>query len=741
MLTVGLAGNPNTGKSTIFNALTGARQHVGNWPGKTVAKKEGTLHLPDGDIVLVDLPGTYSLTSFSVEEVIARDFIVEDSPHAIVCIADAANLERNLYLVVQVLEMGVPTIVALNMCDVAAQRGIQIDTAKLSTLMGGIPIIATTGSRGKGLDTLRSAIADQTSRSKGPSEGSALHFSELLEKHIALLSQRIAAEPTLNRYAPRWLAIKLLENDTVVRANVAVVPSLGQAVDQAIAAIAQETGEDPDTLIADARYAFIRGLMRSAVTRPIRDVITVSDRLDGMLTHRLWGIPIFLLLMWTVFQVTANVSAPLKDFLTGVVGGPITHWAMNVLGVLGLNGTWVESLLVKGVVAGVGSVLAFVPVLLSLYFAISILEDSGYMARAAFVMDRLMNKLGLHGKSFLPLLVGFGCTVPAVYATRTLENEQDRKVTAFLATFMSCGARLPVYALFGSAFFGSAAGNLIFGMYVFGIGVAIVTSLLFTKIIFRDKPVPPFVMELPPYRIPDPKTVWTSTRQRTVGFVQKAGTVILVASVAIWLLLAIPVGKGQFGQVDPAESLFATASKVAAPVFAPAGFGKWQASGALITGLLAKEVVIATMGQVYVGSDTAASANAPTTFGQDVQEILTGFGRSMLLTVQEAINIVPHTINLIPGIKMPQLTLVSQSEAEEKPIALYTALNNAFTPLSAVAFCVFVLLYVPCMSATAALRHEFGVQWMLIQVAYTFGVAWFAATVVYQCGRLIGLGG
>jgi len=740
MLTIGLAGNPNTGKSTIFNALTGGRQQVGNWPGKTVAKKAGSLRVAGQDVVLVDLPGTYSLTSYSVEEIIARNFIVEETPGAVVCIVDAANLERNLYLVVQILELGVPTILALNMSDVATRRRIQIDCRRLSTLLGGVPVIATTGSRGIGLETLKAAIAEVIG-----SELSLLISPSLglqLDQEIEALRCLIATDPKLDCYPARWLAIKLLENDTEMLAKITHNATLTQALVHATARITNSTGEEPDILIADARYNFIGQAVKAAVTRPATEVVTVSDKLDRILTHQLWGLPIFFLLMWLVFQVTTQVSQPFQDFLNELMS-LFTKWTSHFLGALGLGETWLHSLLVNGIIAGVGSVLAFIPILFSLYLAISILEDSGYMARAAFVMDRLMNKLGLHGKSFLPLLVGFGCTVPAIYATRTLENEHDRKVTGFLATFMSCGARLPVYTLFGAAFFGAAGGNLIFAMYVTGIGVAVLTSLLFTKVIFKNKPVPPFVMELPPYHLPQLKTVLLSTWQRTMGFVRKAGTIILTVSVVIWFLLAIPAGAGlgDFAQVDPAHSLFGTVSQALAPLFAPAGFGTWQASGALLTGFLAKEVVISTMQQTYVGNSPVPTPERPTTFGQDVSGIFFSLGRSFILTVQEVVNIVPHTVNFIPGVAVPEANFLGlEAASEEKPTALYTALNGAFSPLAAVAFCVFVLLYVPCMAATTALRHEFGLQWLLLQVSYTLGVAWLAAVLVFQVGRWLGWG-
>jgi ferrous iron transport protein B len=442
--TIALAGNPNVGKSTLFNALTGVRQHVGNWPGKTVEKKEGRFSVEGQDYTVVDLPGTYSLTAYSVEEIIARDFIVNENPGTVVAVVDASNLERNLYLVAQILELEVPVIIALNMSDMAKQRGLTIDAAALSERLGGIPVVETVGNRSIGIDQLRRLIMEQTAQ-PGENIASKVTYGDALENEISALQAQIADDAALSRYHSRWLAIKLLENDEGVLEALQESGhgALISAAEQAASRIESQTGEDAETLITDRRYMFIADVVGGAVTRPRQRGETFSDRLDRVMTHPILGVPIFLLLMWIVFQFTANVSAPFLDWVDGLIGGPLTTWTASILAALGLTGTWFEALVVDGIIAGVGGVLVFVPVLMFLYIAIGILEDSGYMARAAFVMDRVMRAMGLHGKSFLPMLVGFGCTVPAVYATRTLENEEDRKLTGFLATFMSCGARLP----------------------------------------------------------------------------------------------------------------------------------------------------------------------------------------------------------------------------------------------------------------------------------------------------------
>ncbi len=739
---IALAGNPNVGKSTIFNALTGSRQHVGNWPGKTVEKKEGRLRLEGQDVIVVDLPGTYSLTAYSIEEIISRDFIINEHPGAVVAVVDAANLERNLYLVTQLLELEVPVILALNMSDIARGRGLTIDAAKLSTRMNGVPVIETVGNSGIGVDALKEAI-QQVAR---PNESIpvSIGYDNTLEVEIASLAEAISSFPELaQQYRPRWLAIKLLEADSDITERLVAYSTLIESADAAAERIENTTGEDAETLITDGRYTFISTIINGALTRPHEMVETTSDKIDRVLTHRLYGVPIFLLLMWVVFQITANVSAPFLDWIDGVIGGPITTWALSILGGVGLGGTWFEALIVDGVIAGVGGVLVFVPVLMSLYLAIGVLEDSGYMARAAFVMDRVMRAMGLHGKSFLPMLVGFGCTVPAVYATRTLENEDDRKLTGFLVTFMSCGARLPVYVVIGAAFFGASSGNLIFGMYLLGIAVALLTGWALKRTVYRDKPPQPFVMELPPYRTPRLRDVWRQTWERTSSFVRKAGTIILATSIVIWLLMAMPVGgDGSFNDVAPEDSVFGTVSEAASPIFAPAGFGDWQASGSLITGFIAKEVVVGTMSQIYVGEGGAEEEAEPTpTVFDDLRFIGTSFAEATVLTVQEVVNIVPRTVNIIPGISLPEADFLGAAGEEEDTTELESALTQVFTPLAAVAFTVFVLLYTPCMVTVAAMRQEFGTRFMLYQVAYTFAIAWLAAVIVFQGGTLLGLGG
>ncbi len=555
---------------------------------------------------------------------------------------------------------------------------------------------------------------------------SLVDYGREVEEEIARLQEAIEKVPALTaRYPSRWLALKLLEEDSeIVSQMEASVVGGGTILAQArksMAHLRNVYGDDAETIIADRRYGFISGLVKEAVRRPVEERLTLSDKIDKIVTNRVLGIPIFLVAMWFVFKMTAEVSGAYLDWVDGVIGGPITRWVVAILNLVGLGGTWFESLTVDGVIAGVGGVMVFVPVMLFLYFFLALLEDSGYMARAAFVMDRLMHALGLHGKSFMPMLIGFGCTVPAVYATRTLENEDDRKLTGFLVPMMSCGARLPVYAIFAAAFFPDNAGQFIFGLYLLGIVLAIVSGMVLKRTLFKDKPPSPFVMELPPYRLPTLKGILIHMWERTSVFVRKAATIIMAVSVILWFLMNIP-----WGVENPRDSLFGKGSAVIAPLLAPAGFGDWQAAGALVTGFVAKEVVVGTMSQIYVGEAEEEEAEEPTTFFQDLGEIVVGF-------VEATVDTVKATISLIPGVD-----LMGEGEEEEEDTALVQALQESFTPLQAVAFNVFVLLYVPCMVAIAAQRQEYGDKWTLFNAVYLTALGWVVSTLIFQVGRLMG---
>lgn len=731
-ISVALAGNPNAGKSTLFNALTGARQHVGNWPGKTVEKKTGALTRGDVRLDITDLPGVYSLSAYSLEEVVARDFILDERPDVIVAVVDAANLERNLYLVVQLLELETPGVVVLNMMDVADRQGLAFDVDQLSAALGMV-VVPATARRGHGLDETVAAIVAARAATGAPFR---LDYGPAIEAEIAALLAILDNAPAAGGlYPPRWLAIKLLESDAEMAAKVAALtggPRLLAAAEDGRARLEAALSEEADTLIADRRYGWIHALVGRAVRAERGETATLSDRIDHFATHRLLGIPLFLAAMWLVFKVTTDLSAPWVDWLDGVLTGPLSRWALALLDALGLGQTWVASLAVDGLLAGVGSVLAFVPVLLSLYFALAVLEDSGYMARGAFVMDRLMSRMGLQGRSFLPLMVGFGCSVPAIYATRTLNNQRDRVLTGLLVPFMSCSARLPVYVLFAAVFFPGRAGLVILGLYLLGIAVALGVGLMLRRTLLPADSAPGLVMELPPYRLPNARSIGFHMWQRTRGFLQHAASLILLTTLAIWLLTAIPVGgQGTFADTPVPESAFGRVSAVIAPTLQPLGFGSWQAGGALLSGLVAKEVVVSTMAQIYSGSDDGAEVEASTFFG-DVVEIITTFGRA-----------VADTLRAIPGIIGIDLTADDAGEEASLSAAIradFDATSGGHAAAAGLAFMVFVLLYTPCMAAIAAERHELGSKWMWLSLLGQLAIAWVVALAVFQIGRLLGGG-
>jgi ferrous iron transport protein B len=538
-----------------------------------------------------------------------------------------------------------------------------------------------------------------------------------------------------SKFNTRWLTIKLLEEDAVLQNNIAEMPGGQNVLDEvqnSIDRLRGIYGDDVETIIADRRYGWINGLVREVVTRSNSSRRTFSDKLDRIITSRILGIPIFMAMMWVVFKITTDLSAPMLDWVDGVISGPISRWASGLAALLGLGGSWVESLLVDGIIAGVGGVLVFVPVMAFLYIALAILEDSGYMARAAFVMDRLMHGLGLHGKSFLPMIVGFGCTVPAIMATRTLDNEKDRILTGLLVPFMSCGARLPVYILLASIFFPQNSGMVIFWLYLLGILIAILIGLLLKNTLFKGKALSPFVLELPPYRLPTLKGIWIHTWERTSAFVRKAWGIILITSVIIWLLLAIPVTGGAFADAPVEESAFATVSRGISPIFQPLGFNDWKLSGPLITGFVAKEVVVSTMIQVH-GLEEAEAVEAAPTFFEDVGEILVSF----LGAVWDTIRSIP----LIIGIDL------FEGEDASEPTEFTNAVETSFTSssaghaaIAAVAYMVFVLLYTPCMVAVAAEWKELGRNWTLLSVFGQFIIAWVVGFIIFQGGLLLGIG-
>ena len=699
-LTIALAGNPNSGKTTLFNAITGARQHVGNYPGVTVERKEGNCVFEGRPLRVVDLPGTYSLTAQSMDEVVARNFIVDERPDVVVVIVDASNLERNLYLATQIGELDVPMVLALNMSDVAESQGYRFDHDRLSALLGA-PIVRTVGHRGEGVEgLLRAAVETATS-------GERMHpmrvsYGRDVDRELEGLTGRVGADPSLAHYPARWLALKLLEGDAVLRRTVAAALPRDSAVlaqvRESVLRLERLYNDELEVVIAEARYGFISGACEQAVESTVEARHAVSDRIDQVVTNRVVGIPIFLVLTWLVFQLTFTLGEPPMEWIEAGFG-----WLGGVLTRL-LPAGYLRSLLVDGVIAGVGGVIVFLPNILLLFMAIAFLEDSGYMARAAFIMDRLMSKIGLPGKSFIPLLVGFGCTIPAVMATRTLSGRRDRLVTILIAPLMSCGARLPVYILLAGAFFApEEAGNVIFSVYLIGIVMAVLMARLFRTTLLRG-PTSPFVIELPPYRLPTVRGVLIHMWERGWLYLKKAGTVILVISMVVWALSTFPrqtelerdyakqmAGaateraahqlKRELAQKRLEHSYAGRIGGLIAPLLRPAGLGHWKVGTALFAGFGAKELVVASLGTLY------------------------GLG-----------------------------------ETGEESEALRAALRRELTPLQGYALMVFVLLYVPCLAAVAVIKRETNSwRWPLFTVFYTTALAWLVSTLVYQGGRLLGL--
>jgi ferrous iron transport protein B len=551
-----------------------------------------------------------------------------------------------------------------------------------------------------------------------------LDYGGKIEREIAkLLSAFEEFRFDTGRYSKRWLAIKLLEADVDIIAHVHKIPNGEHVIALAKRGaehVSSMLGDDVDLITADRRYGYINGIVRHTLHRSLVDRLTLTDRVDNIVTHKWLGLPVFFAVMYIVFRLVIDVSSPFLDWTDSVINGPIANW-MHLLLDLGSAPTWIHSLVIDGIVAGVGGVLVFVPGLLILYFFLALLEDSGYMSRAAFVMDRFMRVVGLHGKSFIPMILGFGCAVPAVYATRTIASRRDRVLTALLVPLMSCSARLPVYVVVGLAFFGARAGTVIWAMYALGIVVAMVAGMVFTHTILKPDVSSAFVLELPPYRQPALKSVLIHMWENTREFVRKAGTTILFASMVMWLLLNLP-----WGVTKQRDSYFGKVSSTISPIFAPLGFDNWETGGALVSGFMAKEIVVSTMSQIYLGGEEAEPVE-PTTIGEDVVGIGQGF-------VDATISSGKILLSILPGVN-----LVSD-EAEAEDTALSLALRENFTPLSAFALLVFVLLYVPCVATLGAIKHEFGTAWAVTSAVYQTTVAWIVAFLLYQGGRILGFG-
>ncbi len=600
-LKIGLAGNPNVGKTTLFNNLTGLNQHVGNWPGKTVEKAEGHYNYNNNRVDVIDLPGNYALSAHSIEEIVSRDFIVDEDSDVIVNIIDASNLERNLYLTVQMMELGANLVVALNMNKFAQDKGYTIDAKKLSDLLG-VPVVEIEANSKIGKDQLLKTIEEAA---KNPvNTVNRLSYGPELFDHLNELQTAIEEDKNLNDVPSRWIAIKLLEDDEIILDRIEDsskrnnILNTTEKVKKHFKDIYNESSEE---VIANARYAYIEGLLKEVLTKPATEKKTLTDKIDSIVTNRILGFPIFLIIMYLMFQITFTVAAPFQDMIDegfGILGEMVAT---------SLGDGMLTSFIVDGIIGGVGGVLVFLPQIILLFLIISFLEDSGYLARAAFVMDKVMHSLvGLHGKAFIPMILGFGCGIPGIMATRTMENEKDRLITMLIVPFMSCTARMPVYLLLVGAFFAAAdQTNVIFSLYVLGIVVAIIVAFILRKTLFDDMDAP-FVMELPDYKLPTLRGILMHTAEKSWGFVRKAGTIILAAAIIVWILSSFPAGV-EYGSQESAIGMIGTA---VAPVFAPLGFGSWQPAVALIFGLVAKEVVVGTFSSLFGVAEEGAGIAA-----------------------------------------------------------------------------------------------------------------------------------
>ena len=698
-LKIALAGNPNSGKTSIFNALTGSRQKVGNYPGVTVEKRTGHASYRGYDIEFIDLPGTYSLTAYSTDEKVARDYILDYRPDVIINVVDSGNLERNLYLTTQLLELECDMVIALNMWDEAQKMGVRIDTGKLEQLLGA-PVVSTVGHRCTGIDQLLKSAVDLHEDKAYLHRHAPVTYGSHVEDLVVDLTSNIDKCKSCGICpSKRWLAVKLLEGDLTTESKFITDPGelqmLQKSIRKKVRHIHKATGEDPEVILTDGRYGYITGILREVMTTEIGDRMKHSRQIDALLTHKLMGYPIFLLLIWLIFQATYVIGAYPQDWIeTGV--GMLGGWLGGIL-----PAGWFSSLIVDGIVAGCGSVLVFLPNIMILFMGIAALEDSGYMSRAAFLMDKLMHALGLHGKSFIPMIMGFGCSVPAIMATRTLESERDRKMTILLIPLISCSAKLPVYVLFAGAFFSKQAGNVIFSVYLLGIAVAIGVAQILRRTLFRQE-VAPFAMELPTYRVPTVKSVVMHMWERASIYLRKIGGVILIASMVIWALGYFPrlspdvlevntsspdqveiLNQAQYRQEQLTYSMIGRIGQAISPVIEPLGFD-WRLGVSILTGFAAKEIVVSTLGVLYQINDEVDG----------------------------------ESVTLAEELKQPE---------------------HSISPLTAYAFMVFVLLYTPCLGTVIAIRREAGNRMMVFSVLYQLALAWLFAFIVYQGGLIIGL--
>lgn len=709
-INVALVGNPNSGKTTIFNFASHSRERVGNYSGVTVDAKEARFKMGDYQFIITDLPGTYSLTAYSPEELFVRDFIFDNLPDVVVNIADASNLERNLYLTTQLIDMDIKVVVALNMYDDLERHGDKLDYKTLGKLLG-IPFVPTVASKGKGIKELFSKIIDVYEDREQTLRHIHINYGETFEKAIVELQEKIRVKENdfiTNNISPRFLSIKLLEKDKHTQKRIKQfhnADGILKTAETHINRIEKEIQEDAESLITDARYGFISGAIMETYKSSPEKKIRRSDLIDQLITNRYWGIPIFLFFMYVTFYTTFRLGQFPMEWI---------EWAVDAVSEAantGMAESWFKDLLVQGIIGGVGGVIVFLPNILLLYFFISLMEDTGYMARAVFIMDKFMHHIGLHGKSFIPMVMGFGCNVPAILATRIIESRRDRLITMLINPFMSCSARLPVYVLFISAFFTSYQGSILFALYFTGILLAIGSSLLFSKVLFKKQDIP-FVMELPPYRLPTLRSILKHMWYRVEQYLRKIAGVILLASIIIWALGYFPrplqnsntipleeivsSGRGSensiaLQQLQQENSYIGQLGKMIEPVMKPLGFD-WKMSVAILTGVAAKEVVVGTLGVLYLEDPDSADNSA-----------------SLISRLREQV--------------------YTDGERAGEPV---------FNSIVAMSFMLFILIYFPCVGVLAAIKKESGSwKWPAFVVLYTSTLAWFISFAFYQIAILL----
>ncbi|MES9941830.1 MAG: Fe(2+) transporter permease subunit FeoB [Candidatus Thiodiazotropha sp. 6PLUC2] len=723
-LTIALAGNPNCGKTALFNILTGIRQRTGNWPGVTVDRKEGQFQIDSDEVNAVDLPGIYSLDASSQDEKVTRDYLLSGEADLIVNVVDASNLERNLYFTVQMLEMGVPLLLVLNMMDVARKRGLEIDIQRLSEELGCqvIPVVAVSG---EGVTKLKGAIQDLAAGDING--GFPLAQDEMVEQAITDLESGLQLPDSRYHSQRRWLLLKMLEGDEFAL-NFAD-DLLHERIDNWRKMIEDRVDEELDIHIADSRFSHAHAIAQNATRNQGRLEKTISDRIDKVVLSRLFGIPVFLAVMYLMFMFAINIGGAFIDFFDGVAGALFVDGFGHLLASINVP-QWLVVLLADGAGGGIQVVATFIPIITALYLFLSVVEDSGYMARAAFVMDRFMRSIGLPGKAFVPMIVGFGCNVPAVMATRTLESDRERKLTILMNPFMSCGARLPVYVLFAAAFFPQSGQNLVFSLYLIGIAVAILTGLIMKKTLLSGESSG-FMMELPHYHMPTLRGVMLRTWDRVKLFIKEAGQVIVIMVLVINTLNSIGTD-GSFGNEDTEHSVLSAVSKAVTPVLSPMGItdDNWPATVGVFTGILAKETVVGTLDALYsnIANDEAGVSGDTTPF-------------DFWMAIKQAVETIPENLLGIKDLLTDPLAMdvgdisniEAAAKAQEINIGVFGAMAARFDgQAGAFAYLLFILLYSPCVATIGAIRREAGTRWAAFVVAWSTGVAFVSASLFYQ---------